>query len=158
MNTAHQSGCEGIFDEDEKIVWQGRTGTGLTHEPVRYAIVAFVVIFTGSSIMWMSGSFGWMFGLIPFLISAAVILDTVFGGAYSRKLTWNTLTNRWAFIATSILTARRRINDNEPTSVCFAHILRQKPDGSQYENIGFHRILDGAEVYALIRGVTRSNA
>jgi hypothetical protein len=158
LSTAHQSGCEGIFDEDEKIVWQGRTGTGLTHEPVRYAIVAFVVIFTGSSIMWMSGSFGWMFGLIPFLISAAVILATVFGGAYSRKLTWHTLTNRWAFIATSMLTARRRINDNEPTSVCFAHILRQKPDGSQYENIGFHRILDEEKVYALIRRVARSNA
>ncbi|MGI9395639.1 MAG: aspartate carbamoyltransferase catalytic subunit [Boseongicola sp.] len=171
-----QSGWEGILDEDERILWQGRPDGHIALIASHYPLMAFGTIFAGFALFWMimaglSGGYFWMFGLIHFLIGAALVVGPPLFSAFRRRRTWYTLTDRRAFIATDLpLTGRNfksypidedaRLDfvDGDPSSVHFAEAVRRGKNRTYRIPVGFERIEDGREVYRLIRKVQSGEA
>lgn len=164
------AGWEGILDEGEKILWQGRPGQDF-HIPAGSIFIAlFGLVFTGFAVFWMSMMAGmagpfWMFGLIHFSAGLAVSGSAVFGNTWKRRHSWYTLTDRRAFVATDLPFKGRNLKSypigptttidyqaGPPATVHFAEELRSGSKGRTYKaRVGFERLDDGAEVMRQIR-------
>ncbi|WP_428544286.1 aspartate carbamoyltransferase catalytic subunit [Profundibacter sp.] len=168
------TGWEGIFEQDEKIVWQG-VPDGSVHIGARQIPkMAFGALFAGFALFWMigaaatGGSF-WMFGLLHFTIGILLALSPVFWGPYRRRHTWYTLTNKHAFIATDLPLLGRKLKSYPITgdmplelektdmpTVYFAEEWKRRKNGSYRHKIGFERVPDGLKVYGLLRDLQRN--
>jgi len=160
---------EGILDEDEKIIWQGRPDGKVTLGIAHFAGAAFGLLFAGFALVWMmlasmSGGFFWMFGLLHFAVGLGIAGGALFGPAFRRRHTWYTLTDQRAFVATDLPFMGRKLNsypitsktrltyqDNDPATITFHTEFRTTKNGSRRIEIGFERIADGAKVYRLMR-------
>ncbi len=167
------SGWEGILDEDEEVLWQGRPDNRIVFRMVYLLSGALGLFFAGFAVVWMvmvaqTGGFAWMFGLIHFSVGLAIGIGPPLWSAWTRRHTWYTLTDRRAFIATDLPLRGRRLKsypidddtvldyrDGDPPTVYFAHEMRRTKNGSRRVDIGFERIADGQEVYRLMRQVQR---
>lgn len=164
-----QAGWEGILNEGETILWQGRPDGGFHLTGGRLVEALFGVAFAGFAVVWMvlasnaPGGF-WMFGLIHFAVGAALTLHALFWPGFRRRHTWYTLTSQRAFIATDLPIAGRtlksypitsdtalKLEDGTPGTIWFAHEDRRTKNGSRRVNIGFERIADPR---ALLRQMT----
>ncbi len=170
------SGWEGILDEDEAILWQGRPDGKVDFRLVHVFTGLFGLAFAGFALFWMvmasqAGGFLWMFGLIHFFVGLAIGIGPPFLSAWTRRHTWYTLTDRRAFIATALPLRGRRLKSypidddtvldyraGDPATVYFAHEMRRTKNGSRRHDIGFERIADGQEVYGMMRQVQRGRA
>lgn len=166
-----QTGWDGILDEDERILWQGRPDGQLVLSALHLPLVLFGTAFAGFALFWMimaafAGGFFWMFGLIHFFVGAGLVVGPPLFSAFRRQRTWYTLTDRRAFIATDLpLTGRKfksypidedtRLDfvDGDPSSVHFAEAVRRGKNRTYRVPVGFERIEGGREVYRLIRKV-----
>ncbi|MGI9395166.1 MAG: aspartate carbamoyltransferase catalytic subunit [Boseongicola sp.] len=171
-----QSGWEGILDQNEKILWQGRPDSRLVLSALHLPLVLFGMAFAGFALFWMiiaafSGGFFWMFGLIHFSVGAGLVVGPPLFSAYRRKQTWYTLTDRRAFIATDLPVTGRKFKsypidedtrldfvDGDPSSVHFAEAVRRGKNRTYRVPVGFERIENGREVYRLIRKVQSGKA
>lgn len=162
-------GWEGLLDEGEEILWQGRPDQAFHVKPGNIATIGFGAIFAGFALFWMIGASQagggfWMFGLIHFSVGLGIILWAIFGATYSRRNTWYTLTDRRAFIATDFLTKGRSLKSyplkgvtvdfkaGPPDTLYFATEERRGNKGRRYTvPIGFERVEDGHAVMRLIR-------
>lgn len=167
------AGWEGILDEGEKILWQGRPDGRLSLHPHNWPAFIFGLFFAGFALLWMilaaaAGGVMWMFGLIHFSVGIGVGLGPNIWSAWRRRHAWYTLTNRRAFIATDTPLAGRRLatypitadtrlalSDKAPATLSFASRTRRGKNGSYEVPIGFERIYDAPEVYALMRNIQR---
>ena len=166
------SGWEGILDDDEEILWQGRPDTKIALKPRNLAGAAFGLLFAGIALIWMigaarAGSGAWPFGLIHFTFGAIFALGSIYLGAFRRNRSWYTLTNHRAFIATDFPLIGKRLKsypinkdtvleyvDDEPASIIFARQRKRSQNGGYYTvKIGFERIPNGREVFHLFRQV-----
>ena len=166
-----QSGWEGILDEGEKILWQGRPDAAIRVRASKLVGFVFGLFFAGFALFWMimaslAGGFFWMFGLLHFFVGLGVAVASLFGSAWRRKHTWYTLTDRRAFIATDMPFRGRSLksypitehtildfNGGDPATIYFNHEMRRRKNGQYKVAVGFERIPDGAEVYRLMRGI-----
>lgn len=167
-------GWEGILDEGERILWQGRPDTRLRLKPAGLVGMAFGVSFAGFALFWMimaaqAGGGFWMFGLLHFAIGLALALGPLIWDPFRRSRTWYTLTDRRAFIATDLPLQGKRLKSypidedtlleftpGEPATVSFAQETRRGNNGRRHTvRIGFERIPDGERVYRLIRDIQR---
>lgn len=165
------AGWEGILDEGEQILWQGRPGTGVRWKAANIVTSIFGLFFAGFAVFWMTmaaqapGGF-WMFGLIHFFVGVGIAVLPPFWSSWRRKHTWYTLTDRRAFIATDMPLQGRKLKSYEigpdttldyeagdRSTIYFHHEYRRGKNGSTRVDIGFERIEDGAEVYRLFRQV-----
>ncbi|MCH2094815.1 MAG: VTT domain-containing protein [Rhodobacteraceae bacterium] len=169
-------GWAGILDPDEHIVWQGRPDTKVVIRPGNIFLTLFGALFAGFALFWMvlaSGAGGgmWMFGLIHFSVGLALMGGALFGGAYKRRYTWYTLTNRRAFIARNLpvlprslksypITAETRLEyvDDTPGTIWFAQEYRRTKNGHTKHRMGFERIPNARDVYARMRAIQRGEA
>ncbi len=167
------AGWEGILDEDETILWQGRPDTAVTWKWVHLFTGLFGLAFAGFAVFWMflassAGGQFWMFGLIHFFVGLAIGIGPPFASAWRRRHTWYTLTDRRAFIASDLPLRGRRLKSypvdedtpldyqpGDPATVYFAHEMRRTKNGSRRHDIGFERIADGEDVYRLMRDIQR---
>jgi len=168
------SGWEGIFEQDEKIVWQGVPDGHVYFSARHIPMMVFGGFFAGFALFWMigaaatGGSF-WMFGLLHFTVGILLALAPIFWGPYRRRNTWYTLTNKHAFIATDLPIRGRKLKSYPITrdmslelekgdlpTVYFASEMRRNKNGSYEHKIGFERIKDGLKVYGLLRDLQRN--
>lgn len=168
-----QAGWDGILDPGEEILWQGRPDPGFAIPPGNIGKAVFGMFFAGFATFWMvmasmaPGPF-WMFGLIFFFAGLGIIAEALILPTYRRRNTWYTLTNQRAFIASRSLTGARKLDAHPVTeqtrlslsdghlgAVHFAEEVKHSRNGTIRTAIGFERIPDAREVYALLRQIQR---
>ncbi len=169
------AGWEGIFEKDEKILWQGRPDTAVHIGSRDIPRMAFGSVFAGFALFWMIGAAAagggnfWMFGLLHFSIGLLLAFGPIFWGPYRRRHTWYTLTNKHAYIATDLPVFGRKLKSYPVTrdmpleleksdfpTVYFAEEWKQRKNGSYRHRIGFENIADGLTVYGLLRDIQRN--
>jgi len=167
------AGWQGILDEDEAILWQGRPDGAVKWKVGNIFTFLFGLAFAGFALFWMvmasqAGGFFWMFGLLHFGVGFAISVGPPYWNAWRRRHTWYTLSDRRAFIATDLPVLGRKLksypidgdtvlayDSDDPATIHFAHEMRRGKNGSYRVEIGFERIEDGAEVYRMFREVQR---
>lgn len=162
-------GWEGLLDEGEEILWQGRPDGAWAFSHGMLFSVPFALFFTGFAVFWMvmassaPGPF-WMFGLLHFGVGVSILVWALFGDMITRRYSWYTLTNRRACIATDLplrgrkltsypIQAHTRISleEGEFATLNFATRTVRGEHGSREVPVGFQRIADGREVYRIMR-------
>lgn len=135
----------------------------------------FFTFFTGFSVFWMlmasqAGGFFWTFGLLFFFVGSYNLVGIHFWKAYLRRHTHYTLTNKRAFIGTSVFGRRSlesfpispdtpiNLIDGALTTVNFASRTKRSKNGSYEVPVGFEYIENGRKVYALMRESQESAA
>lgn len=173
---APPAGWDGLLDPGERILWQGRPGTGIRIGIGDVVLMVFGTFFAGFALFWMvmaagAGGIFWLFGSLHFMVGLGIITWPLLGRPFLRRNTWYTLTDKRGFIATKVplrgrqlksypITAENRLTfeDNTPGSVIFASEWRRGKKGSYETSIGFHDIDDARKVYALMRKIQRGEA
>ena len=166
-----QEGWEGILDEGEKILWQGRPDARVALKVSSFVGFLFGLGFAGFALFWMimasqAGGFFWMFGLLHFFVGLGVAFGAMFWSAWRRRHTWYPLTDKRAFIATDVPFRGRRLKSypitdttvldydgGNPASIMFNHEMRRSKNGSYRVDVGVERIGDGQTVYHLMRDI-----
>lgn len=167
---------QGILEEDETVLWQGRPGPGLNFRPSHALTMLFGLAFAGFALFWMiaasqAGGFFWSFGLIHFAAGIGVALGPILWPAWKRRHSFYTLTNKRAFIAEDLPFYGRRLKgyeigpdtvlelrDDPLGSVYFAHEWRRSRNGDRRKDIGFEKLDNAREVYDKLRAVQRGDA
>lgn len=165
------AGWEGILDEGENILWQGRPDAAVVLTVTNVGVFLFGLAFAGFALFWMimasqAGGGFWMFGLIHFFAGLGISFGAMFWNAWRRKHTWYTLTDRRAFIATDIPFKGRKLASYPITSdtvieykagglatLHFAREMRQGNKRNYHVPVGFERVADGDVVYRLMRDI-----
>ena len=167
------AGWEGILEEGEKILWQGRPDGRLRPGLRQLGGALFGLVFAGFALFWMlmaaaeGGSF-WIYGLGHFALGMALAVGPIAYDVIRRRRTWYTLTDRRAFIATDMpLVGRRlafypirpdspvRLLQTRPPSVYFARKAIRTRNRSRHVPVGFEMIEDAHRVMALIHGIQK---
>lgn len=169
-------GWQDILDQGETILWQGRPDGSVVMNVANIATSLFGLAFAGFALFWMimasqAGGFFWMFGLLHFSVGVGLAAGPMVWSAYRRRNTWYTLTDRRAFIATSLPIKGKTLGsfpitedmvlslkDGPPDSVHFATRTRRTKNGSRLVDIGFERIEDGKNVYRMMRDIQKSTS
>jgi len=170
---ATPEGWKGILDDGEEIMWQGRPDGAIVWRMAYAFSIVFGLMFSGFALFWMimaaqSGGPFWMFGLLHFFAGIGIALGPPFWGAWRRRHTWYTLTDRRAFIATDMPIRGRdlksypidddtlvEVDNGNPGSIYFATERKRRQKGYQDVKVGFERIGDWERPYHLIRGMQR---
>ena len=175
MGTA--TGWEGILDEGEGILWQGRPdGRFRLHRADAIAGV-FGLFFAGFAVFWMymasaAGGVFWMFGLIHFSAGIGLMAARPVGSWWRRRHSFYSLSNRRAFIASNTPFRGRALRfwdirpdsvldliGSDPQTVLFATEAKRGAKGTETTTrIGFEGIHDGRRVIGLMRDIQRGAA
>lgn len=172
----------GVLSEHERILWQGRPGTGLIFDADSLKTSAFGVFFFGFSIFWEAGALTaashnesalvdfFPIRGIPFMaIGFYLVFGQYLWSAYLRRNTWYSLSNQRAFIATKLLGTKSlrsypvtaatpvEVETGATTSIWIAERMSGR-NLSVRHRIGFERIADGQAVVQLIRRVQDGKA
>ncbi|WP_010141011.1 hypothetical protein [Oceanicola sp. S124] len=164
-------GWEGLLEQGESILWQGRPDGRMTLRQINPMQLLFGLFFAGFALFWMimaaqAGGAFWMFGLLHFSVGIGIAIGKPVLDPLKRRRTWYTLTNRRAFIARHTLLGHRTLDSyrltpasrvsflpGSPASVLFAEDEVRVKRGTRTRRIGFERIEDAREVFALIEQV-----
>jgi len=164
-------GWQDILDAGERILWQGRPDGAVTLRGRNIMGLIFGLFFAGFALFWMvmaaqAGGGFWMFGLIHFSVGLGVIFSAVFWGAFKRRRSWYTLTDRRAIIASDLPLIGKRLKSwpitpesvlelqqGPPDTVNFAEKTKRSKNGSYQVSIGFERVENGREVFRLMRDI-----
>ena len=173
MNNVSNAGWDGLLDDGENILWQGRPDGGFAFKTSMIFLTVFGLFFAGFALFWMTmasmaGGYFWMFGLIHFAVGVGIIAGSILYPSYKRRRTWYTLTNRRAFIATVLPLLGKRLKsypitedtqiefqDNAIPSVMFATETKRGKNSTYTVPIGFENISDARQVLTLLRSVQK---
>jgi hypothetical protein len=165
------TGWEGILDPGERIIWQGRPDGAVTLKPRNILLLMFGLFFAGFALFWMvmaaqAGGFFWVFGLLHFSVGMGLVFAALYWGAYLRRRTWYTLTNRRALIARDLPVLGKKLKSwpitegatlalipGPPDTVVFAQKTRRGKNSTYQVPVSFERIEDGRKVYRLMRDI-----
>ncbi len=161
----------GILDPDENILWQGRPLPGAPVELAKLGRAAGGLLFAGFAVVWMAsamraGGMFWMLGLIHFSLGLLIAMRALFWSRIKRSNTWYTLTDRRAFVATSIPLQGPKLksweinadtvltlDEGPPTSVGFGFEKARGRSAKKLRAVGFEQIPDGRAVYDMMRKI-----
>ena len=174
---------DGILDDGESILWQGRPTPGWTPTIPRLVKIPFGLFFSGFAVFWMLNAFEmtggvtgdsprgiwnlfWLAGLPFFFAGLGIVAWATVWPPYLHKHTWYTLTNKRALIATHVPYSHRRLTSYPITTdspleleegpfqtIIFARETRRGSRKTYTVDISFERISDGREVYRLLREI-----
>ncbi len=173
----------GILAPNERILWQGRPGTGLSFNADALAKSAFGLFFFGFSIFWIVSAFTAtaksgdgsanvfpLFG-IPFVaVGFYLVIGQYFWSVYVRGNTWYSLSDQRAFIARQIFGTKSlksypiaagtpiEIDMGDTTSMWFAEHKSYSRNNMTTRKIGFELITGGNDVYQMIRKIQAGTA
>lgn len=163
---------QGVLDDGERILWQGRPDPGIRFEAEDIPQTLMGLFMAAFALFWMwnaaQGSVIFaLFGSVFLVIGGRQALQGNVIAAYIRSRTWYTLTNRRAIIATDMPVQGRRLSsypltpqtetqlvDGDPGSILFGQSLNSKAD----RRAGFKLIPDARGVWAMMQTVRRENA
>lgn len=169
-------GWEGILDQDETILWQGRPDGAFYFDIGNIFALVFGIFFAGFALFWMlmaaqAGGFFWMFGLLHFFVGLGVAIGPTFYSTFRRRHTWYTLTNRRAFIATDMpikgksldsypitRSTSMSLQEGPPDTIWFASTTKRTKNGTKTIKIGFEHIDQGRDVLRMMRDVQEDTA
>ncbi|WP_420568371.1 aspartate carbamoyltransferase catalytic subunit [Thalassovita sp.] len=169
------TGWQGILNDGEEILWQGRPDTAPVLTPSAFGKLIFGLFFSGFAVFWMigaasTGGIFWMFGLIHFFAGVGVMGSGVFWPGIKARYTWYSLSNQRAFIATDFPWATRRLKsfpitagtslsleEGKLDTVLFASEDYRVKGRTRTHRIGFQRIRDGRAVYNMMRDIQRAD-
>ncbi|MGB7317790.1 MAG: hypothetical protein WBC85_07470 [Planktotalea sp.] len=173
MSPSIPTGWEGLLDEGETIVWQGRPVAGLSFHGTDVMGALMGVFFMVFSVFWMGmatnitsnfNGFGGifpklfpLFGIPFFLIGFYNAIGHVFWQAFLRSKTHYTLSSKRAFIATDHPTQGKLLTDY-PIDAHTDLILKIGPPDTVWfagKHIGFANIEDGRAVHKLMRQIQK---
>ena len=168
-------GWEGILEEGETILWQGRPTSRFRITPSQIVVLIFGIGLSGIAAYWMvtvSNASGpwWVFGLGMFFLGIILGLGPIIVENTQRKNSWYTLTDKRAFIGSDMPLVGRRLKsypinsstvleyrNEDPPSLYFAVETKR----GRYEpiliDIGFVGIPDASDVLRLMRGLQGVN-
>lgn len=162
---------DGILDEDETILWQGRPGKAhFLNKSDLYTVATGIGALAISALVVSNKqseeNMLWLFAYLFFAMGAGIVLKGLFWRTFVRRYTWYTLTNRCAYIATHLpflnkslksypITEHSQLEliDGPMPSLNFAIETRRTDEGIHYKTIGFERIPDAKDVYRLMRDI-----
>ncbi len=173
--TEQTAGWEGILDEGEIILWQGRPIAGLSFQNIDIMSALMGLFFMVFSLFWMSmaanisGSFGRsdfggilpmifpLFGLPFFFIGFYNAIGHILWDAYLRSKTHYMLTKKRAFIATDYPSKGKLLNDYTIDAETNITLKVGPPDSVFFKHAthGFKRIDDGRHVHKLMRQIQK---
>ena len=167
-------GWDSYLNPGEKVLWQGQPSSKLRLQfkhPMHHVVGLIFVVF---SVFWMTqaaaaGGLFWMFGLIFLVIGLFNAGGVFFWRAYAAKVTWYSLTNQRALIATDFPLIGRQlrswpINAQSPLSfkqgaavsdLYFASQRVRTKNGSYMRPIGFEGLTEGAQLYQTMLKIQR---
>ncbi len=169
-------GWEGILDQGEEIVWQGCPDGRVVWRAGNISTLLFGLFFAGFALFWMimassAGGFFWMFGLLHFFVGLSVAFGAIYWNALRRRRSWYTLTNKRAFIASTMPFVGKRLKsfpinvdtvldfqDGDYASIYFATETKRTKNGTKSVGVGFERIQGGRAVYSKFREVQKNTA
>ena len=175
MSGQTPAGWDGILDEGEVILWQGRPVSGLSFHGIDIISTLMGLFFMGFSLFWMSmaasiamgfgkSDFGGilpfifpLFGLPFFFIGFYNAIGHILWDAYLRSKTHYTLSSKRAYIALDHPTQGKTLK-NYPIDANTDVILKVGPPDSVWfagKRIGFARIEDGRAVLKLMRQIQK---
>ncbi|MGP1355962.1 hypothetical protein [Roseicyclus sp.] len=168
------SGWDGILAPGEEILWQGRPDSAVVWSDALTDMLLGGAFFTLFACAWIgfavtimvAGDFRLPFMLFPlaglpflgvglYMLGGHVVYD-----AYLRSVTWYTLTDRTAYVATAPFGWRRlhrhairdmaflELEEGAPGRVLFA---KRSARGRKIRRRGFRRIADARHVYGRMR-------
>lgn len=166
-------GWDGLLDDDEPIIWQGRPDGRFVFKPQMIFLTLFGLFFAGFALFWMigaaqAGGVFWMFGLLHFSVGIGIVASSIFGSTFLRRRTWYTLTDRRAFIARKLPFLGRSLKsypitkdtvveyrDAKRPSVMFASEQKRGKNGTREVPVGFEHIADARSVLQMIRNIQK---
>lgn len=165
----------GILREDEDIIWQGAPDQGFRVDAIALLGVMFGAIFAGIAVVFMVdamqvGGYFWTAGLIHFSVGLTIMAGSLWGDTFKRRHTFYTLTNQNGYVATNFPVLGRKLHtypihtDTAVTlipgdlgSVHFATKDVRTKHGYKTKDIGFDRITNASEIYAMIRDIQKGH-
>ena len=179
--SAAPPGWEGILENGEEILWQGRPDSRVSFHDLRPMQVVTGLFFTGFALFWIfqaaritsMGNAPWfarlfpLFG-IPFVLAGLNMLGgSALLDAYKRRYTWYTLTNRRAFVATDVPLLGRGLKSwditpateiefdgRDPGTLIFAYETRRSR-GKSRKPVGFIRIPEARAVLTQMQQIRK---
>jgi len=175
MSDARPSGWDGLLDDNEVILWQGRPDARLSFVNIDIMSTLMGLFFMGFSLFWMAmaaaiaGGFGHtdfggvlpflfpLFGLPFFFIGFYSAIGHILWDAYLRARTHYTLTSKRAFIATDHPSKGKLLVDHSIDQNTRLTLKIGPPDSVFFEGdkTGFKRIEDGRAVHKLMRQIQK---
>lgn len=179
-----RDGWQGILDNDEEILWQGRPDTKivLTFQNITLHVFGLVLIAIGLLIFHSFWGFflsisatpvfflilASLFALVPFGLGLYIAFCAILGPPRRRRHTWYTLTNTRAIVTTAIPFKTRQIvsysvkpesflelGEGSLPTLYFGRKTIETARGLSSIKMGFERIPDGATVYEMARNIQR---
>lgn len=168
-------GWDGILDDDEVILWQGRPD-GAVHfdfsDPMKHVMGVFFIAF---SVIWMygaakNGGFFWIFGLTFLGTGLFNAGGRHFWKAYMLQNTHYSLSSKRAYIATDILGKKAlktyliaadtslEFYDGNTQTIIFSKTTRRGKNGNRTTSIGFERIQGGRKLLKLMHDMQQAQA
>ncbi len=160
-----------ILDSDESIVWQGRPDDGLQNEyHSMLAPIVYLAMTAGGAWMLLQTydqvGLPRLFAIAWFGLCLYALVGVHFVKAFQRRFTHYALTNKRAFVVTSALGWKRQksfpitnttklelVERNQISDLYFATKTVQQGDGFGEKEVGFERLANGREVFALMSKV-----
>lgn len=177
MSRDAPTGWEGVLNDGERIIWQGRPRRGL-YLPRRKAVLFFAGLgITGYALWWtvlvaQDGGTFWRYGLIHLAIGLHFSFGTLIWEHLKTRRTWYTVTTQRAFIARKLPLLGQRLDPyditpetrlhytpGKPATIYFASEVRDRGDRSPVTiHTGFERIMDGQAAFDALRDIQEAGA
>ena len=170
-----RSSWDDILAPGEEIIWQGRPDSAFHVGPGGVAGALFGTFFAGFALFWMimasgAGGMFWMFGLIHFSAGLGIVFTALLKTPLLHRRTWYSLSNQRAFVATDLPLVGKRLRSFPITrdsllsldeqghlsTIKFATESYRHKNRTKTRRIGFERIENGRDVFALMRDIQRT--
>ena len=162
---------DGILEEGETILWQGRPDRLFAMNSDEFTMMAFGLAFSAFAIVFMgigtaSGSWFWLFGTVHFSVGIAVTIYAICRNTVARCYSYYTLTSRRAIIGLSYpwakprlrkirITPSRKISTDHEHTVVFGPPGRSKRHPFPTRAPQFTRIDDAGKVFHLMQQIQK---
>ncbi|PIE16519.1 MAG: hypothetical protein CSA68_02290 [Rhodobacterales bacterium] len=175
MTDFSKNSWEGILEEGEELLWQGRPRTDIVFQKRHILPAILAVGVAGLGIIWifftgLGNGYTVVMGVFLLIIAALLGFGPPVMTSMIRKATWYSLSNKRGFIATHRpqlgrkLAAYRidpdyplRYDHKSPGTIIFATEIRQPGNAAYTVKIGFERIDDSEKVYQMLRAIQQAH-
>lgn len=162
---------EGILEQGETILWQGRPDTTFAMSRDEVIMMLFGLLFSGFAVVLMgigiaAGSLLWLAGTVHFSVGIAVTVYAICRNTVARRYSYYTLTSRRAIIGLSYpwskprlrkirITPKRKISTDHEHTVVFGPAGRSKRHPFPTRAPQFTRIDDAPKVFHLMQQIQK---